>query len=110
MGLGELSLDHFGPLSPFFFSMMRAQDEIVVLKLGSRRPMGSMKKPGEPLLQEGIEPLGPQALVVSSHQLGKVPLLSAPHSEFQVSFLWKTVTIKKDSMAKKKGLKNRWSG
>lgn len=82
----------------------------MVLKLGSRRPMGSMKKPGEPLLQEGIEPLGPQALVVSSHQLGKVPLLSAPHSEFQVSFLWKTVTIKKDSMAKKKGLKNRWSG
>lgn len=50
VGLGELSLDNFGPLAPFFFSMMRGQDEIMVLKLGSGRPMGSTKKPGEPLL------------------------------------------------------------
>lgn len=33
----------------------------VLLKLGSRRPMGSTKKPWEALLQEGIQSGGLQA-------------------------------------------------
>lgn len=34
--------------------------------------------------------------------------ISATDFEFQVSFLWKTITTKKDSMATK-GLKNCWA-